>query len=298
MAIPEAQLKTWASQGATDTSASTYQTIKLALESADATYANKSPKIFSQGSYRNDTNIWKESDVDVVLMTNSMFSYDMSGLPPPQQAAFSAAHNDTTYSYAEFKAAVLLTLRARFGNAVVPGTKAFTINALHNRRKSDVLVAINHKKFSRFTALHNEEAVEGIAFYKSEGTKVVNYPKLHRSNLAARNQMTSGWLKHIVRIFKNARERMITNELIDEGIAPSYFIEGLLFNAPVDRFGDTYDDSMVKCINWLRAADQTTFVCPNRQYKLLDGGDDISWTSANCETFLNALAEFWTHFDD
>ncbi len=66
MPIPEAQLETWSSQGAITTSASTYQTIRNALEASTAGYAGKDYNIFLQGSYGNDTNIFAESVVDVI----------------------------------------------------------------------------------------------------------------------------------------------------------------------------------------------------------------------------------------
>ena len=62
MGIPEAQLETWSHQGAIAGSSSTYATMKNALESATAPYIGKSYKVFLQGSYGNDTNIWSSSD--------------------------------------------------------------------------------------------------------------------------------------------------------------------------------------------------------------------------------------------
>ena len=51
MSIPEEDLTTMAQIGAQVTSAETYATVKLALESEGAGYADKKYKIFLQGSY-------------------------------------------------------------------------------------------------------------------------------------------------------------------------------------------------------------------------------------------------------
>ena len=67
MAIPEAELDTWSHQGSITQSASTYASIKRALEAPDSRYAGKHYEVFLQGSYGNDTNIYAESDVDVVI---------------------------------------------------------------------------------------------------------------------------------------------------------------------------------------------------------------------------------------
>ena len=61
MAIPEAQLTTWAQIGAQATSKETYATVKLSLDGEDAAYHSKNYNVFLQGSYGNDTNIYRES---------------------------------------------------------------------------------------------------------------------------------------------------------------------------------------------------------------------------------------------
>ena len=63
MAIPESQLDTWSHQGSITQSSNTYATITGALEAAGTPYANKAYKVFLQGSYGNDTNIYAPDDV-------------------------------------------------------------------------------------------------------------------------------------------------------------------------------------------------------------------------------------------
>ena len=80
MAIPETQLDTWSKQGSVTQSQATYATVRNCLEANDAPYATRSKSIFLQGSYGNDTNIYADSDVDIVLCTDSMYYYDTSDL--------------------------------------------------------------------------------------------------------------------------------------------------------------------------------------------------------------------------
>lgn len=293
MAIPEADLATMATIGAQETSKTTYATVKLALDNEYTGYRGKAYQIFLQGSYGNDTNILKESDVDVVIRLDSIFTYDISPLPQPEKDAFKATHPDAVYTHKHFQADVLKALYDRFGDDVAPGAKAVMIKPLHNRRKTDVLIAIKHKKYSRFTAVGDEEQVTGISFYKADGTRVVNYPTQHRDNLVAKNQNTGEYFKHIVRIFKNARQKLIEQEVIEKGVAPSYYLEGLLYNVPDEMFGTSYVDSMVKPINWLFETDRSNFFCANRQYKLLDGDADVTWNTKHCDAFLNGLVGLW-----
>jgi hypothetical protein len=293
MAIPEAQLTIWAKIGAQETSKTTYATVKGALESTDAGYQGRDYDVFLQGSYGNDTNIWKESDVDVVIRLNSVFSPDISALPEPQKAAWRAAYSDATYAHVQFRQDVLSILRDRFSTDVQEGKRAVQIKANGNRRKADVLITLIHKRYINFDTIATEKSVDGVAFWKLDGTKVINYPNLHRDNLVAKNKDTKEWFKHIIRIFKNARQRMLEVGIIKAGTAPSYYIEGLLYNAPTECFGTSYDSSMVKCVNWLSQADRSKFLCANRQYPLLDGYADVTWNSQDCSAFVAGLVKLW-----
>src|SRR6266851_4372546 len=130
MGIPESQLETWSHQGSVTQSSSTYETIKRALEAADAKYAGKTFEVFLQGSYGNDTNIYAESDVDVVIRLDSIYHYDIEALTPAEQATFNAVLVPGTYPYSDYKADVIAALVKSFGAAdVTPDKKAVRIKA-------------------------------------------------------------------------------------------------------------------------------------------------------------------------
>src|SRR6266849_7057164 len=107
MAVPETQLVTWAKQGSITQSSTTYATIKRALEASDTKYSGKSYEVFLQGSYGNDTNIYAESDVDVVIRLDSIYHYDIEALTPAEQATFNAVLVPGTYPYSDYKADVI-----------------------------------------------------------------------------------------------------------------------------------------------------------------------------------------------
>src|SRR5271170_7888729 len=120
MAIPESQLDTWSHQGSITQSSTTYATVKRALEASDTKYAGKSFEVFLQGSYCNDTNIYAESDVDVVIRLDSTYYYDTASLAPEELAAFKAAFIPTTYPYADYKSHVVAALEESFGSDAKP----------------------------------------------------------------------------------------------------------------------------------------------------------------------------------
>src|SRR5882757_5962479 len=119
MTIPETQLETWSHQGSIKQSSTTYATVKATLEDPKAKYASRKPKVFLQGSYGNDTNIYAESDVDVVIVYEGAWFKDLTLLPAEQQAAYDAHYSKGTYPYADFKQEVNAQLESAFPKAVI-----------------------------------------------------------------------------------------------------------------------------------------------------------------------------------
>jgi tRNA nucleotidyltransferase (CCA-adding enzyme) len=74
VAIVERQLETWAQQGKTGQFTDTYKSIRENLLDSSAPYPVKDVEVFLQGSYGNDTNIWADSDVDIVLKRSTTTS--------------------------------------------------------------------------------------------------------------------------------------------------------------------------------------------------------------------------------
>jgi len=297
MAIPDSQLETWSHIGAAKGSAYTYNHIKDVLESRASTYAEKDFSVFLQGSYGNDTNIYSESDVDVVICLNDCFQSDRSRLSPAEEAAWKLTHHDAKYTHVDFKRDVLSFLEDNYGDDVKPGKKAIMIEATSNRRKADVITAVKYRRYFKFNGMNDQSYEEGIWFLTSDGTKIANFPKQHRANLTAKHQSTSSWLKPMVRIMKNMRSRMVDDGLIKAGVAPSYFIEGLLYNVPSDKFHTDYETCFVNAFNWINSeADQGKLVCANEQYYLLYNDTPTCWAKSDFEAYMGGLQELWTQW--
>lgn len=294
MAIPEPQLVTWSHQGSIVQSSSTCATIRRALESTDTRYAGKSYETFLQGSYCNDTNIYAESDVDVVICLDSVYYYDITGLTAAEQTAFNAALVPGTYPYATYKADVVAALVKSFGTDVKPGNNAVKIKANGNRRSADVAVAAEFRRY--YSALWVPQYERGICFFNDSGNRIANYPKHHSANCTEKHRDTNGWFKPMVRILKNMRSRLVDEGSIEEGSAPSYFIEGLLYNVPNDKFGVSYGDTFVAAINWIFQADRSTFVCANKLHYLVRDSVATCWAIEDCNKFLDALAALWNEW--
>lgn len=295
--IPESQLDTWSHQGSISQSSDTYSAIKSALEVSSAPYAGKNYQVFLQGSYGNDTNIWAESDVDIVIRLDDCFQSDLSNLEESQKQAYKQAFNDATYTHVTFKRDVLKVLTDKYGKDVKGGDKAIAIAASGNRRKADVIVAIQFRRYIKFNSLSDQLYTEGICFWNQAGERIANYPKLHSTNLTARHKESGLWLKPMIRILKNLRGRLVDDDLLKAGTAPSYYLEGLLYNVPPGKFTDSYGTCFVNAINWIQQeADKSKLLCANEQYYLLWDGTHTSWPKANAEAFLRAAVKLWNEW--
>lgn len=294
MPIPESQLDTWSHQGSITQSSNTYNSIKNVLEAGTTPYAGKNFKVFLQGSYGNDTNIYAESDVDIVIRLDDCFQSDLTKLTEEEKAAYKSAFRDATYTHVDFKRDVLSVLTKQYGSAVTAGDKAIAIDANGSRRKADVIVAIQFRRYFKFRSSSDSSYVEGICFWNGKGERIANYPKQHSANLTTKHQASSKWLKPMARVFKNMRSRMVDDGLIKTGVAPSYYLEGLLYNVPNEKLTSSYQDCVVNTLNWYRQeAKKVDLVCANEQYYLLRDGSHTCWTQANCDAFVEAAIQLW-----
>ena len=97
----------------------------------------------------------------------------------------------------------------------------------------------------------------------------------------------------MVRVFKNMRNTMIEKRLLADGVAPSYFIEGMLWNVPNDKFTGDYRDMWVALLQLGRQGRRDEAACANDLYWLVRDNSAVCWPSANFHTFTAALKKYW-----
>lgn len=297
MPISELQLETWSKQGAITQSANTYATICRALEDSTAPYAGKEYEIFLQGSYCNDTNVYADSDVDVIMKLNSIYYRDLSSLPDNEVDLYKASTTNSDYSFDDFKNSVFSHLNKKFPSKVASGNKAIYIKADGSRRETDVVACTEFRRFTRFRSWSNYSYIEGITFWTNSGTQIINYPKLHSRNCTQKHQATSQWFKPTVRILKNMRNNMISKGYLADGVAPSYFLEGMLYNVPNSCFGKSYVDTFLNAINWIiNNPDRSKLLCANEQYYLLNATSPVTWRAENLQTYIDSVIKFWNTY--
>lgn len=297
MPIPEDQLQIWSHQGSITQSSATYNSIRNVLMAAGTPYATRAFEVFLQGSYGNATNIYAESDVDIVIRLDDIFHSDLDHLTEEEKAVQQGAFEDATYTQTDFKRDVMSVLTRQYGGAAMEGDKAIKVEANGSRRKADVIVATQFRRYLSFRSTVDSTYVDGICFFNAAGERISNYPKLHAAHLTAKHQNTANRLKPLVRVFKNMRSLMVNGGFIKPGTAPSYYLEGLLHNVPNRLFATRFEDSVVNVLNWyLQEAAKDDLLCANEQFYLLRDGYHTCWSPTDCNAFIAAAVQLWNEW--
>ena len=250
-------------------------------------------EFYLQGSYRNDTNIRGDSDVDVVLEMTSSFDHDASALAEYDQRMLESTLQPATYGWDDFRRETLKALQAGFGDKQVgQGNKSIKLKADPLRLAADVVVGMTYRRYNGY-----QSYVEGITFWAlSDKDWIVNYPKEHYTNGAGKSARTWDRYKRTVRMFKNARNRLQSTGRIRSDLAPSYFVECLLFNAPDWSYQTSYQETYRSIVNWMAQSRFDELVCQNGQQRLFGPSSD-QWSIRDAKALADQLARLWNDWE-
>jgi len=288
MTISESQLETWSHLGGIDAAQNTHTAIRYALKQ-HSWGSGVSYDDYLQGSYRNSTNIYGNSDVDLVVELTSTFYHNEMTETQKSALGFSPA----SYSLSNFREDVISALRNHFGSTYVDtaGSKSIKVLPNNGRLKGDVVVAATYRYYEDTRLI-----AEGITFWNTKTREqITNYPKLHYENGVTKHSNTSQWYKPTVRIFKNARANIYKNNSLLAGKFPSYCVECLLYNVPNTKFGTSYRDTYCNIVNWLNSAldsNSENFKCQNGIIPLF-GNDSTQWNVADAKLLVSKLIALW-----
>jgi len=285
MSIPEGQLETWSYQGAIVTAKNTHESIRNALDCFKWP-DNVQYEAYLQGSYKNDTNIRDDMDVDLVVQLNSAFYSNLNEEQKRELGLVPAA-----YGWTDFRNDVLSALQTHYGTqAIAEGNSCLKLSDSGGRLPADVVVCAQYRMYR---SVQIEDFVEGITFRRRDtNVWTVNYPKLHYGNGVKKHQDTNARFKPSVRMFKNLRDYIVEKGRVSSDFAPSYFIECLLYNVPDGSFSGGCQDTFCSAVNWLNSANLTSLICQNGQ-ELLCGAAAGQWPEQDARQFLQQLATLW-----
>lgn len=118
--------------------------------------------------------------------------------------------------------------------------------------------------------------------------------KVHLENYESKNFDTDGNYKSIVRIFKNIKNNLVENHLIEDKIASYCFIESLLYNCSSPCFDGDYPECTMKTLQFLLDAldskRMSGFICLNEKDSLFS---ETTWNFVDAQQFILAVSNYY-----
>lgn len=251
-------LEEWSQSGKSDYDVVTYHRFKELIEAhfPDA-------EVYLQGSYRNSTNLFDDSDIDIVVECEGYSEYGING------RNLRYLRDDM---YEELNGCGNINLAL--------GNKTIKYAGSRKYDPVDIVPSIPYVNWN----------TRGISIYDHRNHKVIhNYPKQHIRNGEQKSKRTYGAFKQAVRMFKSARNYLEEEGLIKSGSAPSYFIECMLYNVPDDCFDGYPPYSFFGITEWLAKNKWSLRFakCQNGITDLFASGE--GWDFNKYLAFVNAL---------
>jgi predicted nucleotidyltransferase len=232
MSISPWQIEQWGSAPNEREETKCQQTVER-IKSVLQRHFGNSVDIYLQGSYRNRTNVRKESDVDIVVEHVGYFFHDISRLSTEDQQRYNTARTPADYQFSQFKVDIQNLMIREFGSANVQRkNKCIYILQDQYRVNADVVPCYTYKRFYTY----KDVEAEGIALLSDQGILINSFPKQHYNNGAQKNIRTNGNFKSIVRALKVVRNQLVDSSTITEETMRSFLLECLVWNVADSLF--------------------------------------------------------------
>lgn len=230
--ISEQQLSTWTKPafGNEDEKAKNTEAMIRAAIDASPLLKPLGISVYAKGSYKNNTNVRRDSDVEYTDIVYFDYGAKTSHDEVWRQRGitrYSGPFVDSSGSteISRFKDAVGQALVGAFGEgAVTRNNKVFTVRESSRSLAADVVPCATHRKH-----LSPESWWQGVCLLPDRPThRIVNYPQQHYERGVAKNLATSRRFKSVVRILKNLENQMVADQKSPE--VASYLVESLVYN--------------------------------------------------------------------
>lgn len=263
---------------------------------------NRNIKLFVQGSYANNTNVRTQSDVDIAVIQEEVFTteYRSSGTVYPQ--------SDSDYGFVTaptpektFKDEVQECLEYKFGSDVERKNKSIKVHGNTYRKDADTVPCRRYRDYRGDYSKNASNYVGGIVITPDRGSRIINYPEQHIANGRNKNVATHHHYKKMVRIMKKMRYLMEDSYyapyVAAAGGVNSFMLESLLWNIDDQWYLDNCIYRKVFSLSLL-----ISFLVSHKSdfktYKEANGikplcADDASYTKL-C-TFIDALSSFYEY---
>lgn len=194
-------------------------------------------RLFIQGSYANNTNVRTQSDVDIAVVQEDIFTTEYrsaSSLYPQSDKDY----NFCTVSPATktFKDEVQECLERKFGTDVERKNKSIKIHGNTYRKDADSVPCRRYRDYRNDYRKDESNYIPGVVIIPDHGSRIINYPEQHIANGRKKNNDTNRYYKKMVRIIKKMRYLMCDCGYTEAEQVSSFGLESLLWNLPDSLF--------------------------------------------------------------
>ncbi|MXX18171.1 MAG: nucleotidyltransferase [Dehalococcoidia bacterium] len=277
MPIPESTLAQWSHPRSAKASKQAHLTIREAL-AAHEWPAETQYEVFLQGSYKNGTNLSRDSDVDVVVRLAHKLHPSVAALTG-RDLASDASHKTAYKQWHSFRRHAMKAVRVRFGDDVTSGRKTLKLKKGRLQADADLVVTLSYK--------------EGVGLYLPDERRwIVSYPQQHHRRGVRKERGTNKRFKKTIRMFKVARNELVSRGALTKEDAPSYFVECLLYNAPNELFAPKLAPTYTGVLTWLKGVKLKALQSQSGQVPLFGPGRE-QWKVEQGRAFATALQGMW-----
>lgn len=236
-------------------------------------------QVFVKGSYANNTNVRRDSDVDIAVewtattrLTKVNDAADLTWDDLGVKLVDYAPSGDDLRGWVEE------AMTSAFGSSAVDmsGNKAITVAGGSGTLDADVVPCFRHKRYDGPAF----DPHVGILLEPVVGGSICNWPEQNHDNGVSKNNATGRRYKQIIRVLKH-----LENDMVLVGLLPAevhgYFIECLLYNLPDEAFvGSTYKQTLLNVLILLWGA--------------IEENEHEDWTEVNGLKWLWRSGQSWT----
>lgn len=241
-----------------------------------AAFSDVTLRVFAKGSYKNNTNVRTDSDVDIAVEFRDKFYWEsFDGVRPASVEPYTG-----DWTPDRLRAELRTALEAKFPDDVdAAGNTAIKIGHNTARVDTDVVPCFTYRYYFS-DGTHRE----GTRVFRVNGSTVDNYPDQQYEIGVAKNNATGRSYKGAVRILKR-----LENVLVERGdinALPSYFMECLGYNVP---------NAILNRTTWKSTIEGALA----HIYRELEGAEPDSnrWMEVNEIKYLFHSSQPWTRSD-
>lgn len=248
-------------------------------------------KLLVQGSYANNTNVKTESDIDIAVIQENVFTSNY------REGVSRSNYNfiESDYNFKQYKKDIYSYLIKKFGSENVSWeNKYLLVKGNTYRVDADTVPARRNRDYTNDFLNNDDNFIGGISIIPDTGEKIINYPEQHIKNGRDKNNSTNLFYKKMVRIIKKIRYIMIDEQISSARNVNSFVLESLLWNVDNYKYinDDNYKDKFQGIVNYLK------FNSINKldKYKEANGIKKLCKDSSeekNLENFINDLYKFF-----